>query len=98
MEMMRISRRERKTTNFYQILSLFLYQFFFYILFIKVPNFPRMKTKIIWVLGNWVEKRYLIFKTTCGSTKRNTIKEMKVDPQIFENKFRNIFSITSKKL
>ena len=28
----------------------------------------------------------------------NTIKEMKVDPQIFENKFRNIFSITSKKL
>ena len=33
-----------------------------------------------------------------GSTKGNTIKEMKVDPQIFENKFRNIFSITSKKL
>ena len=45
------------------------------------------------------ERRYTIFKEiTCGSTKRNTIKEMKVDPQIFENKFRNIFSITSKKL
>ena len=47
----------------------------------KLKNrFVNEKTQIALELFSWKNS---------GSTKENTIKEMKVDPQIFENKFRN---------